>query len=187
MIIYLKPAKKDSTLGNLVGSEALKPRREYDVHDIIKYYPYFLGSTFARMHIIHERVYPNRTRADFTFSNKERISVIEVKKGFVDMEMLEQALAYLNEEKQQSQGKKLEGVLVGLPICDPDLTARIDGCGYPFLLKFINIDIPASATQIKICEENICRKANWQYRTTCDYCGSRKFINDPFTFTKKRL
>lgn len=164
----------------------MKPRNEYDVHDIIKYYPYFLDPKFATMRIIHERIYPNRTRADFTFSDAESVSVVEVKKGSIDVGMLEQALEYICEERKQSKDKSLQGVLVGLHSSGPDLTARISLCGYPFVLKYIGIDIPASADQIKLCEEHTCRKANWQYKTTCEYCGSRKFIGEPFSFLNKK-
>lgn len=160
----------------------MRPKREFDVHDIIKCYPYFLGEEIASMKLIHERIYSDRTKADFTFSNEEKIVVVEVKKHMIDIAMLNQVIDYLNKEKNQNPGKNLQGLLVGLPSNDPELKKRINRSEYRISVKFIGIDVPSDARQIKICAESNCRKANWQHKTFCEYCGFQEFIKDPFIF-----
>lgn len=163
----------------------MRPKHEFDVHVIIKRYPYFLGREFANMKLTHERIYPDRTRADFTFSNKERVVVVEVKKGMIDIAMLNQANNYLDKEKNQNPRKNLEGLLVGLPSNDPELKKRINANNYPISEKLIGIDVPSDVRQIKICAN--CRKANWQHETSCEYCGSQGFIKDPFIFANSQI
>jgi len=162
----------------------LRPKHEFDVHAIIKCYPYFLGEEFASMRLVHERIYPDRTRADFTFSNKQKVVVVEVKKDAIDITMLIQLIDYLDKEKLQNPQKNLEGLLVGLPSNDLELKKGISESQYCISEKFISIDVPSDVRQIKICAEINCRKANWQYKTFCDYCGSQQFIEDPFIFQK---
>lgn len=162
----------------------MRPKHEFDVHDVIKHYPYFLGREFANMKLTHERIYPDRTRADFTFSSKEKVVVVEVKKDTIDITMLDQTNNYLDKEKSQNLGKKLEGLLIGLPSNDPELRKRINANNYPISEKLIDIDVPSDARQIKICSN--CRKANWQHETSCEHCGSQEFIKDPFIFSNSR-
>jgi hypothetical protein len=132
------------------------------------------------MKLTHERIYPDRKRADFTFTNKERVVVVEVKKGIIDIAMFNQANNYLDKEKNQNPRKNLEGLLVGLPSNDPELKKRINANKYPISEKLIGIDVPFDVRQIKICAN--CRKVNWQHKISCEYCGSQEFIKDPFIF-----
>jgi len=158
----------------------LKPKRELDIHEIIKNYPYFLGHELAVMRLVHERIYPDRTRADFTFSDEKKIFVVEVKKSIISTEMLAQVLSYMDNERRQNTGKTVEGILVGLPSKNKKLEMEIQDCEYLISEKFIGVDVPSDARQIKICAN--CRRANWQHRRFCEYCGSSDHIKDPFMF-----
>jgi len=162
----------------------LRPEREFDIHDIIKRYPYFLGDDFSTMKLTHERVYDDRLRADFVFSNEEKAVVVEVKKGSMDLLMLLQLRRYLERESSK-HNKTVEGLLVGLPSNDSELRKEINKLEYSVSEKILNVDVPSDARQIKICAESTCRKANWQHKRVCYYCGSCDFIKDPFLFTRK--
>lgn len=162
----------------------MKPRSEYDVHDIIERYPYFLGAEFEGMRLTHERIYPDRKRADFAFSDNQKTVVVEVKKGIIDYGMLSQLNEYIERERVADETKHLAGLLVGLPTNNAKLKKEIERCPYPILEKILNVDVPASPRQIKICAESNCRRANWQSRRSCVYCGSHQFVKDPFAFAK---
>lgn len=162
----------------------MRPKREFDIHDIIKRYPYFLGNEFGAMKLTHERIYDDRLRADFVFSNGQKAVVVEVKKGAMDLMMLWQLTRYLKREDRK-HNKRVEGLLVGLPSNHLGLKKEINKLEYPVSQKILNVDVPSDARQIKICAEPTCRKANWQHKRTCDYCGSCDFIRDPFFFSRK--
>lgn len=162
----------------------MRAKREFDIHDIIKRYPYFLGNEFGTMKLTHERIYDDRLRADFVFSNREKAVVVEVKKGIMDLMMICQLKRYLRREDSE-HNKTVEGLLVGLPGNDMELQKEISKLEYRVFEKILNVDVPSDARQIKICAESTCRKANWQHKRTCDYCGSCDFIKDPFFFTRK--
>ncbi|MCW4028346.1 MAG: hypothetical protein NWE92_01700 [Candidatus Bathyarchaeota archaeon] len=167
-----------------MAGKIVKPRREYDVHDIISAYPYFLGLKYASMQVTHEKIYPNRKRSDFVFSDDQEVIMVEVKKGYIDSAMLDQAFQYMNEEKKQRKNKKLEGILIGLPARNPELDALIASSEFNFSKKYLGIDVPTNVEQIKFCAETNCRKANWYYNSICQYCGSSNFIRDPFAFSR---
>jgi len=151
-------------------------RKEYDIHEIIKNYPYLLGNELENLNLKHERIYEDRTRADFVFANNDRAVVVEIKKGRIDTRMLVQALHYLDNEKMENPAKKLKGMLVGRYVSNT-LKNEIGKSDYKFEIKILGIDVP---TNIKICDK--CRRANVLSNSTCKYCGSRKFIVDPFLF-----
>jgi RecB family endonuclease NucS len=149
---------------------------EYDVHYLIRNFPYILGKEYNQLKLKHEKVYDDRTRSDFVFSNDHISIVVEVKKGAIDISMINQATHYLDNEKKENLTKILKGVLVGTLLKD-SVTQRLCDSDYPFEIKLLGIDIPI---EVKLCDK--CRKANATISTTCVYCGSKKFIVDPFLF-----
>ncbi len=154
----------------------MNQKREYDIHTIIKNHPYLLGNEFENLNLKHEKVYQDRTRADFVFADNGLSIVVEVKKGYIDAEMLVQALHYLDNEKKENPRRFLKGILVGSGIVNT-LENEIKKSGYEFQIKLLDVDIP---TNIKICDK--CRRANSLFSTLCRYCNSKKFIIDPFLF-----
>ena len=151
-------------------------KSEYGIHSIIRNHPYFLGDEFENLDLKHEKVYPDGSRADFVFADNICSIVVEVKKGPINIEMLNQALRYLDNEKNENPQKLLKGVLVGSHL-PKSLKKEIGKSRYGFETKLLDSDIP---TKIKICDK--CRRANALYDTQCRYCKSRKFITDPFLF-----
>jgi len=151
-------------------------RKEYDIHEIVKNYPYLLGSEFENLNLKHERIYEDRTRADFVFGSNDISVVVEVKRGKVDGKMLVQALHYLDNERRENPGKKLKGMLIGSHVSNT-LRNEIMRSDYKFEIKILDIDVP---TKVKICDK--CRRANALSNSICKYCRSRKFILDPFLF-----
>jgi hypothetical protein len=151
-------------------------KSEYDIHALIRNYPYLLGDEFANLKMKHEKIYEDRTRADFIFTSDTLSIVVEVKKGPIDIEMLNQALHYLRNEQIESSGKTLKCVLVGSRV-HQEVENKVSRIGFSFEIKLLNIDVP---TKIKICDN--CRRANPLTAVTCRYCKSRKFITDPFLF-----
>jgi len=154
----------------------MNQKSEHDIHEIIKNYPYLLEEGLENLTITHEKIYQDRTRADFVFEDENHIIVVEIKKNFIDIEAIAQALNYLDNEKKQKPHKILKGILVGNYISNT-LKNEVNESEYKFDIKLLDIDVP---TQIKICDK--CRKANSLYRSLCKYCGHRKFIIDPFLF-----
>lgn len=154
----------------------MSQRSEYDIHAIIRNYPYLLGHELENLNLKHERIYQDNTRADFVFTNDDRSIVVEVKKGQIDGESLRQALHYLDNEMRENPEKLLKGILIGRYASDT-LKNEIQKSRYEFEIKLLDVDIP---TKIKICDK--CRKANALFNNVCRYCGSRKFITDPFLF-----
>ena len=154
----------------------MSPKSEYDIHSIIKNYPYLLGDEFNNLKLKHERIYEDRSRADFVFTDNVRSIVVEVKKGPIDLHMLAQALHYLDNERRENLARLLKGVLVGSRIQNT-LESEINKSGYKFEIKLLDIDVP---TKIKICDK--CRRANALSDVVCRYCSSRKFIIDSFLF-----
>ena len=156
-------------------------KSEYDIHDIIRYYPYILGEEFESLDLKHEKIYEDRTRADFVFSSNQKSIVVEVKKGYIDEEMLNQATYYLNNESKENPGKTLKGVLVGRRKPGSlGFVSNFEHSGYTFEAKLLDIDLPM---KIRLCDK--CRKVNDKSSTVCKYCGSKKFVIDPFLFSMK--
>lgn len=153
---------------------------EYAIHRIIKNYPYLLGKEFEKLKLKHEKIYQDGTRSDFVFADENLSVVVEVKNGKMDSEMLSQALHYLENEREENPKKLLKGMLVGRRISQT-LKNEVDRTKYEFEMKLLNVDIPV---QIKICDK--CRKANALSNIFCKFCGSRKFIIDPFLFSCAR-
>jgi len=151
---------------------------EYDIHDIIRIHPYILGEEFEGLSITHEKIYDDRTRSDFVFSNGHISIVAEVKIGNIDVQTLEQAIHYLDKEKKKNPHKKLLGILIGRRIVNKqELEEKMKNSGYEFKIKFLDKEVP---TEIKLCDN--CRKANTLWIPICKFCGSKKFITDPFLF-----
>lgn len=154
----------------------MSQKREYDIHDIIKRHPYLLGNSFKNLKLKHEKIYRDRTRSDFVFTNECCSIVVEIKKDLVDVQTLKQALHYLNNEKKENPESFLKGILIGRRTTK-QLENKIIKSEYKFEIKLLNLDIP---TRIKICDK--CRKANAISNKICKYCGTNKFIIDPFLF-----
>lgn len=154
----------------------MSPQSEYDIHSIIRNYPYLLGQAFEDLSLKHEKVYEDRTKADFVFADDLRSIVVEVKVGRIDVRMLNQALNYLENEKRENPEKVLKGMLIGSHV-SRTVEREVNKSEYEFEIKLLNIDLP---TRIKICDK--CRRANALFNKMCKYCGSRKFITDPFLF-----
>lgn len=154
----------------------MSPKSEYDIHSIIKNYPYLLGGEFDSLNLKHEKTYQDRTRADFVFANRICSIVVEVKKGPINIAMIDQALHYLDNERKGDPTKLLKGMLVGSYIHEA-LKNEVNKSEYEFEIKLLDVDIP---TKIKICDK--CRRANALSDVQCRYCNSRKFIIDPFLF-----
>ena len=153
-------------------------KNEYDIHDIIRIHPYILGEEFEGLYVKHEKIYADRKRADFVFSNDNISIVTEIKIGNVDVQTLEQAIHYLNEEKKENPHKQLLGILVGRRVVKKqELEEKMKNSGYEFKIKFLDKEIP---TDIKLCDN--CRKANTLWASTCKFCRSKKFIKDSFLF-----
>lgn len=151
---------------------------EYDIHDIIRIHPYILGEEFEGLSITHEKIYDDRTRSDFVFSNEHIAIVVEVKIDYLNIGTIEQAIHYLNKEKKTNPYKKLKGVLVGSQIIDKkEFEEKMSISGYEFQVKFLDEDVP---TEIKLCDN--CRRANKLSAEICKFCRSNKFITDPFLF-----
>lgn len=154
----------------------MSQKPEYDIHAIIKNYPYILGDEFEDLSLKHERIYQDCTRADFVFADDDHSIVIEVKKGRIDAEMLLQALHYLDNEMKENPEKLLKGILIGRYVSNA-LINEIKKSRFEFEIKLLDVDIP---TKVKICDN--CRKVNALSNLVCKYCESRKFIIDPFLF-----
>jgi len=150
--------------------------KEYDIHEIIKNYPYILGAKFEKLKLTHEKIYKDRTRSDFVFSNKNSSVIVEVKKDLIDENVFKQALDYLKHEKKENPNNSLEVILIGKRTTS-QLKEVIKKSKYKFDIKLLDFDVP---TQIKLC--NKCRKAIAIYNKRCIYCGNNKFIIDPFLF-----
>lgn len=154
-------------------------KTEYDIHDLIGTYPYILDAEFENLSKKHEKIYSDRSRADFVFSNSNISIVVEVKIGSIDVRTVEQALHYLDMEKKEDPQKKLLGILVGHRIVNrEELEEKMRNSGYEFEIKFLDRDIP---TEVKLCDN--CRKVNNLNMVKCKFCGSSKFIKDPFLFS----
>lgn len=173
MSTSLKPIE-EAGLSLKSGKSKMYWKSEYDIHDIIKYHPYLLGKEFEHLVLKHEKIYGDRTRADFVFADDKTSIVIEVKKGEIDIEMLNQAIHYLDNERKENPAKKLKGILIGSRVMN-NITIKLQDTKYLFEIKLLNIDVP---TEIKLCSK--CRKANSLFDLICKYCGSKKFITDPF-------
>lgn len=153
-------------------------KNEYDIHDIIRIHPYILGEEVEGLYLKHEKIYEDRSRSDFVFSNSLVSIVIEVKRGNMDVQTLEQAIRYLDNEKDEDPHKKLLGILIGHRIVNKQqFEEKMKNSGYEFKIKFLDKEIP---TEIKLCDN--CRKANTLWIPVCKFCGSKKFITDPFLF-----
>lgn len=153
-------------------------KNEYDIHSIIKIHPYVLGDDYKDLHLKHEKVYDDRKRADFIFSNDRVSIVVEVKIGRIDDQTLEQLLYYLSKEEKENPTKKLFGVIVGHRIDgERKLNDKIKKSKYDIQIKILDRDIPS---EIKLCTN--CRKINALWSSSCKYCGSTEFISDPFLF-----
>jgi len=163
-----------------LGGNNLKS--EYDIHSIIKIHPYILGilgEDYKNLHLKHEKVYDDRRRADFIFSNDRISIVVEVKIGKIDYQTLKQLLHYLSKEEKENPNKRLLGIIVGHRIDDKrKLNDKIKRSGYEIQIKILGRDIPS---EIKLCTN--CRKINALWSSSCRYCGSTEFISDPFLFT----
>jgi len=157
----------------------MSPNSEYNIHSIIRNYPYLLGDEFDNLDLRHERIYQDRTRADFVFTDSNLSVVVEVKKGPIDPRMLDQALHYLEKEKQENPSKCVKCLLVGTRT-NKAIERKINESNYRFEVKLLGSDVP---TRIKICDR--CRKANALSSQRCEYCNSARFVRDPFLFTTK--
>lgn len=157
----------------------LKLKNEYDIHKIIKTHPYLLGPELESLNIKHEKIYSDRTRSDFVFSNEHQSIVVEVKIGYLDTDTIEQAVHYLHMERKENPDKILIGIFIGYAIKDNiKFNLKLKQYNYPFKIKYLDVDIP---TKIKICD--FCRKANKLSTLKCKFCGSLKFVFDPFLFS----
>jgi hypothetical protein len=151
-------------------------KTEYVIHDLIRTYPYLLGTEFEGLILKHEKTYDDRSRADFVFSNGTISIVVEVKIGNMDIQTIIQALHYLNMEKKENPQKSLLGLLIGHQIVNrEEFEEKMANSKYEFKIKFLDNDIP---TEFKLCDG--CRKVNNIHTTKCKFCGSKKFITDPF-------
>lgn len=150
---------------------------EYSIHSIIKNFPYLVKERFVSMKLKHEWVYSDGTRSDFVFEDSTLIVVIEVKKGQIDKRMICQLDGYIQNERKSNPQKKVDGILVGLGTIDKEVLQMILEKGYS--TKFLDDDVP---TRIKICAKGKCRRATNYASERCPYCGSRKFVQDPFLF-----
>lgn len=153
-------------------------KTEYVIHDLIRTYPYLLGREFEGLTLKHEKTYDDRTRADFVFSNGTISIVVEVKIGNIGIPTIIQASHYLDMEKKQNPHTRLLGLLIGHQIVNiAEFEEKIANSKYEFKIKFLDKDI---TTEFKLCDR--CRRANNIYTTKCKFCGSKKFITDPFVF-----
>lgn len=154
---------------------------ENDIHTIILTHPYLLGIELEDMIVKHEKIYDDRTRADFIFSDDNISIVIEVKVGSLDRYSIEQAEHYLEKERDLKTNIKLKGILVGgRPLDKTNFRDRIEQSRFIFQIMILGEDIPR---EIKLCAERRCKKANPLSAFKCSFCGSKKFIKDPFMFS----
>lgn len=147
--------------------------KERDIHSIIRLYPYLLDPELENARLRYERVYDDGRRADFVFylAALNRIIVVEVKRGIIDNDSLNQILGYIHKEEQENPMSVVIGYLVGKAL-SPTVKERLsrDFKG-KIEFKAIEFDIPL---KVKICKR--CRKANNLRNKTCKWCGSREFI-----------
>ena len=148
--------------------------REYEIHKIIKLYPYLLDPELENAELKHERIYDNFKRADFVFylKKKNKIIVVEVKRDVIDYKALSQLLHYMEQEERLNHRCEMTiiGYLVGKYI-NKNVKNRIKNLDKKIYVKFINIDLPV---KVKICSR--CRKANDILATRCKWCGYIRFI-----------
>ena len=147
--------------------------KEKDIHIIIKLYPYLLDPELENAKLKYERIYDNGHRADFVFYLEilNKIIVVEVKKGIIDDNALNQILLYICKEEQENPTSTVIGYLVGRAITSTvkeKLSKELEG---KIEFKAIEFDVPI---KVKICRR--CRKANDLRAKICEWCGSREFI-----------
>ena len=153
---------------------------EYDIHTIILTHPYLLGHEFENLSLKHEKLYVDRTRADFIFSDNYTSIVVEVKIGPLDIYAIEQAEHYLEKERDLNTDVELSGILIGSkPLDEINFQDRIEHSKFIFRIMILGDDFPK---EIKLCGKSKCKKANPLSVSKCNYCGSKKFIKDPFMF-----
>ncbi len=153
---------------------------EKTIHSIIKTHPYLLGEDFSFLFLQYEFIYPDLTRSDFIFSNKNVAFIVEVKYGSLDFDAIKQIEGYLENEKNKHPQKDVNGILVGnRPHNEDSFNEEIVNCIFDINLLYLDEDIP---TIIKLC--GMCRRANFLFATKCKYCKSRQFLKDPFLFNR---
>jgi len=148
---------------------------EFDIHSIIRNYPYLISERFAAMQIKHEHVYPDGTRSDFVFEDATLSVVVEVKKGPIDKKMILQLDGYVAKEREQNPVKSVGGILIGRSIVNAEVLKLANDRGYE--VRFLDVNVP---TRIRLCAKGTCRRATSFANERCPYCGSRKFVIDPF-------
>ena len=139
-----------------------------------------MGHDFEKLSLKHERLYDDRTRADFIFSDNCASKVVEVKIGPLDIYAIEQVEHYLEKERDLNSDIELSGILIGGKSLDEiNFQNRIEHSNFIFRIMILGDDFPK---EIKLCGKRKCKKANALSVSKCSYCGSKKFIEDSFMF-----
>ena len=119
---------------------------------------------------------PNGRAADIVFVEKERITVVEVKKTSLSVSMnpkredaVDQIIDYLAQCVVKYPGRlDYRGFIVGTRIADKfELTAKLSTAPFTIIALVFGIDIPSS---VKMC--SLCRRAV-SYETSLCRCGVR--------------
>ena len=148
---------------------------ESDIHSIVRNYPYLISERLAAMRVNHEHVYSDGTRSDFIFEDGTLSVVVEVKKGPIDKKMILQLDNYVKNEHERNPEKPVSGILIGRSTVNVDVLKLASDRRYT--VKFLDVDVP---TKIRLCAKGTCRRATSYTNERCPYCGSRKFVRDPF-------
>lgn len=127
------------------------------------------------MRLKHEHVYPDGTRSDFVFEDETLSAVVEVKKGFIDKDMINQLDHYVSIEGGGNLEKQVSGILVGRSPSNTTVLQLAKDRHYA--IKLLDIDVP---TRIRLCSNGTCRRARGYEKEKCPCCGSRKFVRDSF-------